>query len=553
MSAIQKNFHQIWQQLRSQQASRGHLLEEVVIKGLPGISELRVPFPFPVTVLAGANGCGKSTVLFALACAYKVPNAKLREFTPTTLFPDFRSPSSTTGEASHNNEETPDLFSAATSVSEADLNNTPEDVRGSAEIAFSYITDNNKLQMRWARGQGKWNRSFLGRKDAHQPERKLYLRTLATLSNPSEVRSVLQMAQRGYTTTEVDASNIAFAQRILSFRYSSLRMLTSGLKDVLFAERNSEEQGNATRYSEFHMLAGERAVLRLSISLSKLENALVLIDEVEAGLHPYVQQLLMLELQRLALRNKLQVVVTTHSPVILDTVPPEARVFLERTQDNVVRREPYRDIIQKALYGRSQNLLSVLCEDEEAEFFVRGVLDFLGPQLDFLQNDIQVGRDTGKDQFPSHLETLGRFRKLSDVVFVLDGDGRNIGTTMKARAEQMGQATTILFLPGNDAPEIWVWNLLRREHPRFAPVLGLSPENFATKLVEIDNLYASAADRPSEIAKNKLYTLATETAHTCPEIIRAVARTEAEREAGEIFDLANQLKDAINDWRSLSD
>jgi len=53
-------------------------------------------------------------------------------------------------------------------------------------------------------------------------------------------------------------------------------------------------------YSEFHMASGERAVLRLSIDISNLENALVLIDEVEAGLHPNIQRLLMLELQRLA-------------------------------------------------------------------------------------------------------------------------------------------------------------------------------------------------------------------------------------------------------------
>lgn len=38
----------------------------------------------------------------------------------------------------------------------------------------------------------------------------------------------------------------------------------------------------------------------------------------------------MLELQRIALRNDLQVVVTTHSPVVLDSVPPEGRIFLER-------------------------------------------------------------------------------------------------------------------------------------------------------------------------------------------------------------------------------
>ena len=75
----------------------------------------------------------------------------------------------------------------------------------------------------------------------------------------------------------------------------------------------------------------------------------------------------MLELQRLALRNNLQIVVTTHSPVVLEAVPPEACIFLERTEDNVEVCPPYRDVIQKAFYGQSVHKLSILCEDEVAE------------------------------------------------------------------------------------------------------------------------------------------------------------------------------------------
>ena len=57
------------------------------------------------------------------------------------------------------------------------------------------------------------------------------------------------------------------------------------------------------------MAAGERAILRLSQEITQLNGALVLIDEVETGLHPWVQQLLMLHLQQLALRNDLQIIV----------------------------------------------------------------------------------------------------------------------------------------------------------------------------------------------------------------------------------------------------
>jgi predicted ATPase len=524
MHALRKNLEQIWDQLRGQKPSRANSIEEIQVKGLRGITDLRVPLPFPVTVLAGPNGCGKSTVLFALACAYRPLDGIASERTPTKLFPDFRP--------------------------KKDQNAAVSDGKIAVEVTFAYIANNERVQMKWARGKGKWNRSFFGRKRGSQPERAIFLRTLANLSNPSEVRSVLQLASKPYSAAPVDASNIAFAQRILSYRYSRLSLVQSGVRNLLFAERIDEAGTASSRYSEFHMSAGERSILRLSIDISKMEDALVLIDEIEAGLHPYLQQLLLLELQRLALRNRLQIVVTTHSPTVLDSVPTEARVFLERTEANVVRREPYRDLIQKALYGRAQDVLSVLCEDEEAEAFVRGIFDVLGPKLDLLQNDIDVGRDTGKDEFPGHLETLGRFRKLSDVLFVLDGDGRDVGAKLEARAAEMGQVGRVAYLPGMEAPEVWIWKLLQSSTERYGQLLGLTPAALADKLRDVENLFSGAADKPSAIAKGKLTTLAEATARGVPDMIRLIAKTEAVLNSGDVYSLATQLEDVVRQWRA---
>ena len=124
--------------------------------------------------------------------------------------------------------------------------------------------------------------------------------------------------------TPLTASQIEFAQQMLPFRYAAVVNLSSGTRDLLFA---AQERG--AEYSELHMAAGERAILRLSREIAQLDGALVLIDEVEAGLHPWVQQLLMLQLQQLSLRNDLQVIVTTRSPVVLDAVPSHGRIFLD--------------------------------------------------------------------------------------------------------------------------------------------------------------------------------------------------------------------------------
>ncbi|MBI5480960.1 MAG: AAA family ATPase [Deltaproteobacteria bacterium] len=520
MTALTKNLQQVWEQLRSQKAARPDFLDQVRIQRLRGITDLRVTFPFPVCVLAGANGCGKSTVLFALASAYRGPTVA-ETFTPAKLFPDFRP------------------------KTDAALGDQPE----AAELEFSYTVGGQSLLMAWKRGKSKWNRSFFGRKRGTQPIRSVYLHTLAKLTNPSELRSVIQLAQRKFESNEIDASNIAFAQRILGLHYAHLMVARDRRRDLLVAER-ADTADAPVRYSEFHMSAGERAVIRLSVRLSKQTDALVLVDEVEAGLHPLVQQMLMLELQRLALRNHLQIICTTHSPAVLDTVPMEARVFLERVSTNVVRREAYRDVIQKALYGRSQNALSFLCEDEESEAFIRGLLDHLGPKLDLLQNDIEVGRNTGKDQYPAHLETLARFRKLADVVFVVDGDGEPVQKQLEHRGTELGQPVRVLRLPGGQPPEPWAWGVLQRESDQLAGWFGLDGAALRTKLKTLDDLYSNAADKPTAIAKNKLHSLAEETSRATAEFFRYLAKHEAEHQAGEVFELVNRLEDLVRDWRT---
>lgn len=524
MSDFRKNFEQVWDQLRQQQAKRQEVLDEIRIDGLRGINDLTIRLPFPVTVLAGPNGSGKSTVLFALAAAYRDPSeATARRFSPSVLFPDFRPTHQSDGLS---------------------------DVPSRASIEFSYVSRNARMQMKWSRGAGNWNRSFLGRQRGSQPERDLYVRTLANLSNPSEVRSFLQLARRPFSPAEIDASQIAFAQRILAFRYGQLHTLTSVKRNLLFAQRLSDEPASSPlSYSEFHMSSGERAILRLSIEISKRPKALVLIDEVETGLHPFVQQMLMLELHRLALRNEIQVVVTTHSPVVLDAVPPEARVFLDRQAERVVVREPYRDIIQKSLYGQTQDRLSVLCEDEAGEAMIRGFMDALSPQIDLLQNDLEIGRDTGKTEFPQHMKTLARFQRLDSVLFVLDGDGADVAAVMRAEASKSGQAVQVILLPGT-APESWALERVEQAAEEFASGFGLTTESLRTQIREVKSLFASATDKPRNITHNMFEAFAAKLSRSPADVIRFVAAQEARAQRGAAFDAVNRLREAIQHWRS---
>lgn len=515
---IQRNFHQVWDQLRAKKSSVNDFLENITIRNFRGIADLSINIDFPVTVIAGANATGKTTILFACACSYKIPNRPDRDsYSPAKLFPNLR------------------------------LRKNPElsDQSNHVELEFHYTTNKRKASMRWAKGTS-WSKSYMGQHGGAQPERTVYLRTLANLTSPSEVRSVLQIGSGQYNVQHLTSDLIAFAQRVLPHQYSSLAEIRVKSKNLFYAVRTD---GRGSQYSEFHMSAGERALLRISTEISQLKNALVLIDEAEAGLHPYTQQQFMLELQRLALRNDLQIILTTHSPVILESVPVEGRIFLERTEDNVEVKPAYRDIIQKALYGQSLEKLSILCEDDIGEHFILGVLDVLNPKLGIVHNDIIVGRDTGKEQFGQHIEAMGKFRQLDSFLFVLDGDAAILENHLKAVAQRFGVNVQPLFLPGA-VPEEWAWAILKQYPEAYAAEMGLQLADLRRQLHDADQVFNNAADRPSNIVKNKYYSFCEKIKVPHLELMRKIAKKETERQTGDIKIFVDNIEVQIRNWQA---
>lgn len=493
-----------------------NFLTAIELDGLRGLDDLRVTFDYPVSVIAGGNATGKTTILFAAACAYDVPGAPSRDFVPSTLFPSYRPQGS---------DRSDDL--------------------GNISLAFSYITSDGDYRMQWQKLKS-WSRSYFGRKAASQPRRDVFLRTLSNLSSPSEVRGVLSMSRAASVPEEapLTASAIRFAHQVLPFRYDEVVDLSSGKKRLLFAS-----QRGGPSYSELQMASGERAVVRLAQQIATLDGALVLIDEVEAGLHPWVQQVLMLELQQLALRNSLQIIVTSHSPVVLESVPDNGRIFLQRRDDGRVEVLPaYRDIIQDSLYGRSQDSLNVLCEDGVAEGILRGVIDHLVPELELNHQAIRIGRDTGASQFPEHARALRKFGQLANLMFVLDGDMQDTDEEHTLREAARG-AAGICFLPGNCAPEGWIWQQLRHGSLDESE-LGISMDSLHATMTQLDSLYDTASDSESNIAKSKLSGLADSLERSAAEIGRIIARQQAPKPSAPIRPLVEELTDVITRWRA---
>ena len=388
----------------------------------------------------------------------------------------------------------------------------------------------------------------MGRKGGKQPEREIYLRTLANLTNPSEVRGVLQITRKQYSSTRFPANSLVFAHRILKNRYNDVSVISAKARDILFAEA---EGHHGVRYSEFHMSSGERTILRISKDIAHLHNALILIDEVDTGLHPYTQQQVMLELQRIALRQQLQIIVASHSPVVLDSVPPEGRKFLDRdeTSNDVKLMPAYRDIFQKSLYGQSREKLSILCEDEVAEGVLLGVLDELQPKLGLRHEDFIIGRNTGRTEFPAHVRTLGKFGKLLDFVFVLDGDAHDMKPKVEQAARQYDQIVDPLFLPGKESPERWIWLRLEDDVEAFASLLGLRADEMKRLMQEVHQTMEGAVRGDRSVDKAMLETFAEEVKRSSAELGRIVGRQDAETNHAGMAEFLIKLKEQIGAWR----
>jgi hypothetical protein len=176
------------------------------------------------------------------------------------------------------------------------------------------------------------------------------------------------------------------------------------------------------------------------------KNSLVLIDEIESSLHPRAQRRLLRDLATVARQLDLQVVLTTHSPYVLEELPPEARVCILQTP--VGGREVVYGVSPEFAMTKMDDVEHTACdlyvEDVSARAMLTEILvvansDLL-PQCQIIPfGAASVGQALGQ------MVVGDRFPRPSRVF--LDGD----------------QAATVgcSVLPGGDAPERVVFAALK--------------------------------------------------------------------------------------------
>lgn len=179
-------------------------------------------------------------------------------------------------------------------------------------------------------------------------------------------------------------------------------------------------------YSEAFAGSGETAIV---ILVHKIFNApdesLILLDEPETSLHSGAQKRLMSFLLDLCIKKKHQVVISTHSPFLIENMPDESiKVFSTLTSTGkfiINNNRSYKEAFHE-LEIENTNRKIILVEDKTAKILVDKVLEKLGKQTqDIFEIKYLPG---GADDINQRLTTIMEISENTSVFF--DGDQKKV-------------------------------------------------------------------------------------------------------------------------------
>lgn len=176
-------------------------------------------------------------------------------------------------------------------------------------------------------------------------------------------------------------------------------------------------------YSEANAGSGENAIINMVCTvLSAPNNSLILLDEPEVSLHPSAQKKLKIFLLQIVKKYHHQIVLSTHSNVLIEGMPKESLKLFEMTENakinvtnGVYSSEAFYNIKEEV-----KDKYLVICEDVSAKTLIEGVLRKMGLLQHFKVEPRHGGADT---LITRYLPIFALDRTIYENVFIiLDGD-----------------------------------------------------------------------------------------------------------------------------------
>lgn len=400
----------------------GQYLLKASIEKIRGFVGEDINFEFPITALIGPNGSGKSAVLGAAGCAYK-------PIKPSMFFPK-----STVGDESMSGWKV-----------EYELIEKKQNPRQSIKRTSNFR-------------QAKWVRGDVINRDV------LFFGIERTVPAGEKTRYKQLMRSTYKHNPPLEPLDDAVARQIehiLGKSVADYRVTRYGSDDTFLVGRTGINQ-----YSEFHFGAGESSIIRMISKIEQAaENSLILIEEIENGLHPVATKRMVEYLIDVAHRKSIQTIFTTHSEYALSPLPNEA---IWACIDGKLRQGKLSVEALRAVAGRVDKKLAIFVEDDFAKAWVDAILrETLGTDYDQIEVHAVHGDGNAVKTHNGHMNNPAMsFKSLC----VIDGDSQQITN------EEEG----IIRLPG-EQPELAVFDGIRNRLDKDLAILTVScqraPEN----------------------------------------------------------------------------
>ena len=409
-----------------------HFLRRMKVNSFRHINDLELEFSHPVTVISGTNKIGKTSILLLIACSFE-----------RFIKLDSTSPASQLREHNWN------------------------DVM--AFTAHENVGQDYSYELRWRVGhlahEGEGKRLATSRAWSGLGKRSSDTSRMNAKIRKREVRFIdleRVLPSRSFSNALYRKANSATAVRLdeeIAQAFAYIFDLTNVEISEVGAHINKScflisPPGDS--YSSYNAASGEEAVIYLLKDIiGSPINSLILIDEIEAGFHPYIQRRLADIIQYISWRDKKQFIVTTHSPTLLSAFPGESRRFIE-IQGGAYRVIPKisHQAARSKMDAAAYPLFRLYCEDELASFLIKKALVTLSEEHPHFQKLVDVIRsgpvNEVKNDYERHKRNFPQYRNAVGFCAVFDGDYKDHPQYSNYFENPTEDA---LFLYPYDAPE----------------------------------------------------------------------------------------------------
>lgn len=210
------------------------------------------------------------------------------------------------------------------------------------------------------------------------------------------------------------------------------------------------------------MGAGENALFEIFRVLYSVGNgALIVIDEIELGLHADAQRKLIQKLKESCIKLKSQVICTTHSKIVFQQLPPDGRRYVEAIGGKTkVTYSISPEFAMAKMGAKEGEELEIFVEDEVA----KSLLSALLPTK--LRSRVSI-RVIGSAAALSRQLAAAFLRNPDKLVLaIFDGDQKSKYNHLLRHAKDMSETSSpefvewfkekVSFLPGDTWLEAWI-------------------------------------------------------------------------------------------------